>query len=112
MQSIARVVSHRKTKPMPSCFDKFQFVQSGPFFGPTFALADLLDTIQQILSHPFCIPIPLNVGGAVFQVNRAGAAIQSGPAPILQLEGKDVWRRADFQNLAARARTVDRARWN
>jgi hypothetical protein len=97
---------------MPSRIDKFQFVQSGPFLDPTLAPADPLDSIRQILSHPFCVPIPLKVGGAVLQVNRAGAAIQSGPAPTPSLEGKDVRRRADFQNHAVRARTVDRARWN
>src|SRR5216684_6236569 len=65
--------------------------------------------MQQILSYPFCIPIPLNVGGAVLQVSRARAAIKSGPPPIPQLESKDVWCRADFQNDAVGSRTVDSA---
>jgi hypothetical protein len=66
MHASGRVVFYSRTKPVPSGLDELQFVQSGPFFDPPTALADLLDTIQQILSHPFCVPIPLNVGSAVF----------------------------------------------
>jgi len=67
---------------MPSRIDKFQFVQSGPFLDPTLAPADPLDSIRQILSHPFCVPIPLNVGGAVLQVNRGGRPSSPGrPQP-------------------------------
>ena len=98
---------HKRSEPVSSGLDEFQFVQAGSFFSPASALAYLFGTIQQILANPFCVPIPLNVGGAVVQVNRARAAIQSGPSPIPQLEGKDVWRRADFQNHAVSSRTMD-----
>src|SRR5215831_12890368 len=41
------------------------------------------------------------------QMNWTGAAIESGPPPIPQLEREDVWCRADLQDHAVRSRTME-----
>src|SRR6267143_569445 len=66
VHTIRRVVFNKRSKPVPSGLNEFQFVQSGSFFFPAPAFVYLLDTIQQILPNPFCVPVPLNVSGTMF----------------------------------------------
>jgi hypothetical protein len=45
VHTAGHIVFHQRIKPVPSSLDDFQFVQSGSFFDPARALANLLDTL-------------------------------------------------------------------
>src|SRR5487761_458725 len=106
----ASTMRHGPAKPMPARLDELAFMQTRLLFPPSLAFADRPEPVDEILACPFGSAVPLNVCKAVFDVNRTGRPVETHAAPVPQLERKNVRRRADFENQAVAAGTVDGSR--
>ena len=94
------VVRNWLIKPMTPGFDKLAFMQSSALFRPALAGRNLLDARDEIIPHPICRAVPLNICLAVIDMNRTRLVVQSYAVPVPQLKSKNVGRRADFEHHA------------
>ena len=106
----AGVVRNSPGEPMASGFDEFEVVESGSFLAPAIAFGYRFRSVHEVLAGPCCGAVPLDVGRAVGEVDRAGLAIEAEAVPVPQFEGENVRGGADFQNHRLRAAAVDGTR--
>ena len=68
--------------------------------------------IDKILLNPLGVPVPLDVGCAVLQVDGPGLAVQVQAPPVPELKGEDIGGGADFQHHGVGAGAVYRSPGN
>src|SRR4029077_14168230 len=94
----------------PSCFNKFQFMQSCFFFYPSLTFIHHLNGIDQFFFFPISFPAPINYCLSMFDVDGSWLAIKSHAPPIPQFESEDVRSGADLENHAVGAGAMNSTR--
>lgn len=60
---------HGTRKPMATGLDKLAFVESGLLLSPSGARTEGRDLIYEVMTHPVCRAIPLDISRPVIEVN-------------------------------------------
>src|ERR1700686_4885947 len=106
------MVRRQTRKPVPPCFNEFQFVKSCALLVPTGAFAHWFNPVDQILPDPIRVAVPNDVRQPVIEMNRSWQTVQAEPPPVPQLEGENIWGCTYLKNHAVSARAMDGARRN
>src|SRR5450631_3057328 len=75
IQCAGGVVLDRCGEPMSSRFEELKLVQAGCLFAPPVTMCDLAHGTDKVVRDPLPVTIPLDIGKAMLQVNRARQAI-------------------------------------
>src|ERR1700733_14961037 len=103
------MVKNRQREPMPPCFDELEPMQTRFLFAPARARVQVLKPIDQVLLNPIGAAGPVDVRQSVIEVDGPWPAVQTGAAPVPELEGEDVGRGANLENYAVASRAVNGA---
>src|ERR1700722_3911044 len=106
------MVRRQTRKPVPPCFNEFQFVKSCALLSPTGAFAHLFNPVDQILPDSIRVADQNEVSQPVIEMNRSWQTVQAEPPPVPQLERENIWGRTYLKNHAVSARAMDGARRN
>ena len=104
--------SHRHGEGSPPRFDELQRVQAGVDLFPARTFGDSRELIGQLLPDKGGIPVPLDDLASALDIDRTRFSVQAQAAPVPELEGEDIGRRADLKDHAAGAGAMDGARRN
>ena len=109
IHAAVRIMRHGLREPMAPGLDEFALVQAGALLAPAVAAGDRFDAVDQIVLRPFGRAVPLDIGEAMFEMDRPRLAVETEPTPIPHLEGENIGRGADFQHHEFRAAAMHRA---